>query len=172
MRYCKATRLSPLYHLGNSIFLERQLMKVFTWNLNLKYSDDFEAWITNVFSNLAHSHRHAYSRLGIIFKLIDFNKYDTSFSFHLFFITYQIQRFYGKVLYMEFLHWWFSGKKGSMTWVQDTHLANISLKMYLNHLLSDISRAVGGNNPLISVSSVCNCSAFLKIPAITYDLPF
>ena len=155
MRYCKATRLSPLYHLGNSIFLERQLMKVFTWNLNLKYSDDFEAWITNVFSNLAHSHRHAYSRLGIIFKLIDFNKYDTSFSFHLFFITYQIQQFHGKVLHMEFILLmvqWEKREARCQCWTITWQIFH--LKIFLNHLLFDISRIVGKKKLWKTVSKV------------------
>ena len=101
-----------------------------------------EVWITNVFLNLVHSQRQVYSQMGVIFKLIDFKKYK-SISFNLFFITYKIQRFYGKVLYMEVLIWFLSEKEGSKV------RANISLKTSLNNLRSDISRTVRRKNLLI-----------------------
>ena len=113
-----------------------------------------EVWITNVFLNLVHSQRQVYSHMGIIFKLIDFKKYK-SISFNLFFITYKIQRFYGKVLYMEILIWFLSGKEGSKVRAQNTQLANISLKTSLNNLRSNISRTVRRKNLLIIASRLC-----------------
>ena len=72
------------------VFLEWQLMQTFILNLYLKYGNGFEDQTTNFSFKLVHSQRHVYNRLGIIFKLIDLNKYNESFSFSLLFITNRI----------------------------------------------------------------------------------
>ena len=63
--------------------------------------------------------------MGIIFKFIDFDKYNKLFSIKLFFITYQIQWFYSNYFTWSSLHLRFSGKARSKMRLQDSHLANV-----------------------------------------------